>query len=408
MMSPLSHNIRHNIQMAEVCMKGSIVYDADRGAWCISWPMDGKRYKVRRYKQNAMPVTAYGQDGLPDRRRCRGFAMATKLLSLMQARWEQHIEGKCAFSIEEFTGARWSDVCEFYRLWMAEVIEPNRRPATIHSYWSYFRNWIEPFFVAHPAMLHEIKLDTLNRLLNTLKLEPKGKLNVIMAVRSMLEYAWRTERIPSVPPFPKREQYGIVQRVPEWLSLSDRDKVMAQIPTEHKPIFEWLSLHYRRPGEACALHKADYDQINNAFWIRRALSKRQIVESTKTHAIHFVPCDSSFTATARRLINQDADSPYMFVNVRSRHKDKGGRYTLEALRNVWYLACKQAGVRRIWPYRGTKHTSCTAFIEDGGTLDELQMLTGHARRDSLKHYAEVTLARKRQLMERNKTKRAAQ
>jgi hypothetical protein len=62
-------------------------------------------------------------------------------------------------------------------------------------------------------------------------------------------------------------------------------------------------------------------------------------------------------------------------------------------------------VNRIWVYRGCKHTSCTQFIEAGGTIDELQMLTGQTRA-SLQHYADVTLARRAELMERNKRRQA--
>ena len=50
-------------------------------------------------------------------------------------------------------------------------------------------------------------------------------------------------------------------------------------------------------------------------------------------------------------------------------------------------------------YAGLKHSSCTAFInEHGGSIDELQMLTDHARRYSVLKYAEVQLATKRRLM----------
>ena len=52
-------------------------------------------------------------------------------------------------------------------------------------------------------------------------------------------------------------------------------------------------------------------------------------------------------------------------------------------------------------YPGLKHSSCTQFInEKDGTIDELQMLTDHARRDSVMKYAKVGVERKRRLMKR--------
>ena len=402
MASGLIHNYPQYIQSMGVnYMGGSIYFEADRGRWVVSWRAgQGKPVKIRRYKREFMACTHYSRDGRPDLRRCNGYKTAVKLRSLLQARWEQYLDGKCEFRLEEFTGELWSDVIEFYQQWIKDEVAPNKKPATTHCYESYFRNWIEPFFKEKPMRLHEIRHDTLNKLMATIKLEPKGRLNVMMAFRAMLGYAWRCERIPRIPPFPRREQYGIVQKIPDWLTPQERDKVLAKIAPEDLPVFQWLNMHYRRPGEACALYKSDYDQINNAFWIRRTISKRQVVQSTKTWKEHYVPCDSDFTDIAKRLLKQDTDSPYLFVNPRARID--GRRYTLESLRNVWYAACDAAGVRRIWVYRGCKHTSCTHFIEAGGTIDELQMLTGHARRDSLKHYAEITLARKRELMERNK------
>ena len=51
---------------------------------------------------------------------------------------------------------------------------------------------------------------------------------------------------------------------------------------------------------------------------------------------------------------------------------------------------------------GTKATSCTHYIQDGGTVDELQIITQHARRDSVEPYIEITLDRQRELMEKRK------
>ena len=49
-------------------------------------------------------------------------------------------------------------------------------------------------------------------------------------------------------------------------------------------------------------------------------------------------------------------------------------------------------------YAGLKHSSCTAFVnEQGGSVDELQMLTDHARRDSVMKYTDVGLAAKRRI-----------
>jgi hypothetical protein len=51
-------------------------------------------------------------------------------------------------------------------------------------------------------------------------------------------------------------------------------------------------------------------------------------------------------------------------------------------------------------YSGLKHSSCSQYVnEKGYSLDEVQMLTDHARRDSVKRYATVQLKAKRRLLE---------
>ena len=290
-----------------------------------------------------------------------------------------------------------TDVIAYFEEWMKEAIEPKRSPATVKGYRSYFRNWIEPFFKIHPVSLHEIQLDTVFKLMNSIERSPKMKLNVIMCLHEMLDYAHRSTRIPSMPPFPKKEEYGLVEPTIAWIPAEQQEAIIDAIPEEHRPIFHWLMLHFRREGEAFALHKTDYDVINNAFIIRRSVSARTVVQQTKTRKVHVIPCADEFTETAKKLVNQDLGSPYLFVNPRARKK--GQRYTHESANIIWKDACKKSGID-IPLYHGVKHSSCTNFIEQGGTIDELQIMTDHARRESVLKYADISLRRKREMMQK--------
>jgi integrase len=330
----------------------------------------------------------------PDRRRDHGYHLAEKLLAQMQA----DVERNC-FRIEKYTGLRWTDVIEFYEEWLESQSE-KCKPATMKAYRSYLKCWIGPFFSDHPVMLQDVQLDTLMALKRSLKLTGKGKLNVMMAFHKMMRFAWRSKRIPELPPFPELAEYGIIPPEIKWLSRDDFWKVIDQIQDdEQRAPFLWLYYHFRREGEACALHKTDYDPVNDCFTIRRSVSARKLVDGHKTSATMkralVIACAPEFTPVARRLLNQNPDSPFLFVNPRSRRQDEGGRHTLESLRNIWYPACDRAGVKRISPYRGTKHTGCTHFLQDGGSVDGLQILTQHARRESVLRYGEVTLQKQR-------------
>jgi integrase len=399
-------------------MKGSIFLQKDRGRHAVSWhdTLSKKNYTITRYNGEFMPCNQLSADGkiCQTNQRCDGYKIASKLLSKMQARWEDHLKGKCFFQIEEFTSKGWTDVLSFYTEWMQDVVEEHRKPATIKGYWSYYRNWIEPFFTIYPVRLHEIQLDTLNKFLKYTKDGLKSKnpnantgktaLNIIMAFHRMMVYANRTKRIPEVPPFPELQDYNILPPAKEWLSKPEFWSVIAALPDIDRPPFLWIYYHFRREGEACALYKTDYDPFNDAFQVQRAISARQLVNSVKTNwkkpKIHYIPCKKEFRPIAKKLLNENLDSPFLFVNYRARKEGK--RYTLESLRNVWYKACETAGVRKIRPYRGTKATSCTHYIQDGGTVDELQIITQHARRDSLEPYVDITLERQRELMEKRK------
>ena len=351
-------------------MNGSVFFEQDRGRWAVSWRYRGKPYVIRRYKG----------EFIFDK------SIARKCLAMVQSRWEDHLNGDCQFRIEEFTTTGWTDVVEFYEEWLEIEIRPKRKPATYKCYRSYLKNWIKPFFTKNPVRLHEIQLDTLNKLLNFIALSGKGKLNVMMALRSCMDYAWRSKRIREVPPFPTREDYNLVEPEWTWLWEDEQMQLIGAIPEEHRAPFLWLKYHYRRPGEACALFKTDYDAINNAFWIRRTISDRQMVDRTKTGKAHYIPCDRRFTSIARRLLGENQWSPFLFVNPRSRRPEEGARYTLESLGTVWRAACRRTGID-IRLYHGTKHSSCTQFInEKGGSDVELQMLTDHARLDSVKPY----------------------
>jgi integrase len=369
----------------EACMTGSVHFQKDRGRWLVMWyyELEKRRIAITRYT----PTWEFLETE----------KLAYKQLALVQRDWELHLQGLARFNPEKYTKRGATDVTTYFEEWMREAIEPTRTPATIKTYWSYFNNWIEPFSKENPVALHEIQFDTLVKFKNFIKCSPKTKMNVVMCLHKMLEFAHRSNRIPSMPPFPKKEDYALVEPTIDWIPVEQQQAILSAIPDEHRPVFEWLMLHFRRPGEAFALHKADYDQFRNAFTIRRAVSARTVIEQTKTRKVHVIPCVDEFTDTAKKLIGQDLDSPYLFVNPRAR-KD-GRRYTHESANIIWKAACKGVGID-IALYHGVKHTSCTNFIEEGGTVDELQILTDHARRESVLKYADISLERKRRMMQK--------
>jgi len=365
-------------------MPGS--YWEQDGRWVVGWwhTEHKKQYKISRYEGMTMRHEDY----------------AKQLLAEIRAAWKMHQKGLAPFRIEKWTKKGYTDVIEFFEEWLKT--KKKKKPSTYKGYKSYLKTWIAPFFEKHPVMLHEIQLDTLDKMLDFIKLSGKGKLNVMMCFHIFMDYAWRSKRIPEMPPFPKLDDYDLVEPDFDWLWEDQQLEVINTIPEEHRPIFLFLKYHYRRPGEACAIQWRDWDEINRVFVIKRAISARKIVESTKTKKIHYIPCHSAFYPIMRKL-KKDHDglsTDFIFQNPRARREGK--RYSLESLGVLWKAACKKVGIK-IGLYHGTKHSSCTQFInEKGGSDSELQMLTDHARLDSVTKYRKVGVSRKRELMERGK------
>ena len=377
----------HNSSWGEECLSGSIHFREDRQRWFVSWYHNGKRHFISKYHGKLMHRTH------PKKNKDHGYKTAEKLLAQMQGDVENGV-----FRIEKYNGKAYTDVIPFYEEWLKT--KEKKKPATYKGYKSYFKNWIRPFFEENPVQLHEIQLDTLDRLLDSIKLQPKGKHNVMMAFHAFMDYAWRSRRIFEIPPFPKKEDYDLVVPTIKWLPEARQVKVIEAIPEEHQPIFWFLKYHLRRPAEACALFKEDYDIINKVFIIKRSISARVLVETTKTHAEHTIPCHSNMIPLIDYLSQQPGK--FMFENPRARKKDMG--YQLEALNRLWNKACEDVG-EKINMYAGLKHSSCSQFInEKNMSISDLQTITDHARLDSVRRYAKTEVARKRTLLESgNKT-----
>jgi integrase len=367
-----------------ICMSGSIYYRKDRGIYVVGWydKATKKKHTIYRYNGEFM----YHQK------------IAAKCLAAIQSDYEKYMRGEGSFRIEKYNGKGWTDVIEYFQEWL-KLKKKTKKPATYKGYRSYFENWIKPFFEKHPVMLHEIKLDTLYMLLNSVQLTGKGKYNVMNCFHSFMKFAWRSDRIPEMPPFPEKSDYELVEPVIKWLHEDRQMKIISAIPEVHRPIFLWLKYHVRRPSEACALKKEDYDIFNNLFIIRRTLSDRKLIESTKTSAVHIIPCHSEFTEIAKSQLKKSGD--FFFQNPRARKTGK--RYTIESLNNLWRAACKAVG-ENIALYSGLKHSGCCQYLNEKGLhLNELQTITDHANIESVKKYAKYEIDRKRELFETRRT-----
>jgi integrase len=360
-------------------MKGSIGYAANVNRWYVAW-YDETAQKTRK-------IYKYKGQYLYDRR------IAEKLLSVMQGDAENG-----TFFIEKYTHAE-CDVIPYLRKWL-ESVKGTLSPATYKDYRNSIENHLVPFFQSRNIELQEIQYDTLMELLVGINRDGKGKLNVMYCLHACLDYAWRSRRISIVPPFPKRKAYNIVEPVIEWLPSERQEKVIAAIPLEHQPIFWWLKYHLRRPSEAMALHKEDFN--NGEFIVSRGFSDKQEVDRTKTGEIHRVPMVSEFGPYIE--IEQGKQkkygiiSPYFFIH--SNGKKEGKHYTSGNMNALWKAACKKTG-ENIEMYAGLKHSTASQLINECGyNMHDVQIAGDWARLDSVKKYSKVEVSARLAILEK--------
>lgn len=342
---------------------------------------DGRAYFVLWYfahLRKGIKITRYR--GLI----CETKGMAAKLLAAMQGEVEN---GRSSEELYRKYKQGQTDTVPYLYEWL-EVCSGSLSPATIKDYRNSIRNHLAPFFSRSETQLREIHFDTICELANSINRSPKGKKNVLYCLHAMLDYAWRSGRIPSIPPFPKIKcQDPTIEWVPEDRQI----KIINAIPVEHQPIFWFLKYHLRRPCEAMALLWEDYDETHDCFVIRRSVSARRIVGRTKTGSEHLIPRHPVFCLPRKGF------SPFVFTNEKSRYPGK--RYGHSTLSRLWKDACNKSG-ERIRLYAGLKHSSCCQFVNERGySMSDLQVITDHARLDSVRRYAKTEIARKRELLE---------
>ena len=358
-------------------MKGSIHFRKDRGYFYVQWysKPQNRHYKIYKYKGEFMF----------DRR------IAEKLLAVMQG---DHENG--TFQIEKYTQNMWTDVIPYLWEWL-DAVKPRLSPATYKDYQNSIKNHLTPFFKENPVQLHEIQYDILMKLLNSIKRKGKGKANVMYCLHRCFDFAYRSRRIAEIPPFPEKADYNIVEPTIKWLPEDRQMAIINNIPEIHRPIFLWLKYHLRRPSEAMALFKEDFD--GDVFIIRRSISARQLIERTKTGIEHLIPCHSDFKPIITQMAKREVQimSPFFFTCPSSRMPGK--RYTQSIMSRLWKDACERAG-ESISMYAGLKHSSCSQYINQKGlSISDLQTITDHARLESVKRYARTEVARKRELLE---------
>ena len=357
--------------------KGRVYFLKSRRRWYVSWYHSGKEYKVYLNLDGSKLATK---------------AEAESLLNVMRLE-----DQTSTFNINKYTKS-FTDTASYLQRWHRNH-KHLWKPSTAKTYAGHIRNYLLPFFESNPCNLNDIKRDTLYELLVFCGDKAGStKAAIFNCLHSCLDDAWQSERIQAIPRFPKRKDFRIIEPEFKWLSEADQIKVLNCIPVEHQPIFWFLKFHMRRPAEARALHKQDYDRDKGLFTICRTISGRELVNQTKTGEVHVIPCHSEFKTMLENVKPNGILSPFMFTCKSSHQLSK--RYTDAIMNRIWRNAMEEAGLPYLSKYPGTKHSSCTQYLNEKNiSLTDLMAITGHKQLQTVARYAKTETSRVRELME---------
>lgn len=377
-------------------MKGKIRLrkDVKHPYWFVSWyhTPDQKEYRVSRYIDGKVNYQT-----CLDKDRCEGYRRASKVLAMMQSDEERGV-----LRIERYTGDMYTDTIPYLREWL-EIKSDNLTPGGLKKYKTAVEYHMVPFFTKNQVMLHEIQFGTIMKLKNHIHGSGKNKKNVIDVLYLCLKYAHKDGKIPAMPPFPEKSDYDIPDCNPVWLTSNRQEAITNAIPNEHQPIFWFLKYHLRRPGEAMALQKEDYDPRSELFIIRRGVSDEKVINRTKTGDVHQIPCVDLFIPYLRMAQEQQVKdgivSPFIFTCKNSRMPGK--RYSGKILNRIWKEACAAVG-EDIDLYSGLKHSSCGQLMHEQGLSEtELKDAGDWKSLDTIKHYTRANVARRKNLLQGN-------
>jgi integrase len=347
------------------CMSGSIQYSKKGRRYYISVYWQGKYHKIW-----SNPAT---HEKFYDKRQARRILTAIR-----------HEIDQGAFNPKQWKPENPLILNTYYEGWLKS--NPKRSEKTNRDYKGYFINHTLPNI--GDMDIRHIRYKHLEKLYNSLKLSDKAKYNVLGALRTMLRWAYRSEDIQQIPPFPV-----LSFELPEieYLTFEQQEKIISFIPEDDRPIFEFGMEYGLRTQEVRALQK---DCITDeTVLIKRSFSDNTLQEHTKTKKTRVEP----MTEAADEIISRARKtlSPFIFVR-----KD-GNPYSNKNMNTIWRKACKAAGIN-IKLQAAFRHSLGCQLLDQGEDLELVRDVLGHTKSDMTRRYAKRNPATVRAALEKRR------
>lgn len=225
------------------------------------------------------------------------------------------------------------------------------------------------------------------------KLRKRDGEKCIQFLKKMLHDAFQMNHLRKMPSFPSFKRPDSITK---WIDRATQDAVIREVEDKYKPVIRFICYHGARPGEVRALKWCDVDLETGIARIRRAFSRTQYKEFTKTGKERAIPLHPDSIADLRRLrVQTKAFDPDEFVFQSKMGRNFGDR-TFNA---IWHRARIKANVPNISLYPASRHSVGTQAAVAGFSDGQIGALLGHRNIATTKRYTHLQVEHLRGLIE---------
>lgn len=221
----------------------------------------------------------------------------------------------------------------------------------------YYRNQFRFFY---DYDVKQIDLETLTKFKDGLIGKKKTIRNVLNALHAFFNWLYGRGTIARVPPFPSVKGNDAHRR--QALRSSEQEKALANLPEEHRDIFQFMMMTGLRHGEVVAILVESVNIDRRYVWVERRRSGSKERPGSKNNEVMPVPLNDTALAIVMKHTKNKFPKDYLFINPSTRRP-----YTQWFISNLWR---KHSGTD-LTSYEATRHSFCSNLKADIRTAQRL-------------------------------------
>jgi integrase len=209
---------------------------------------------------------------------------------------------------------------------------------------------------------------------NAVTLDVKTKKNIFGCLHKIMEDARKSGYISQLPEWLEfKGARAVPQKKIEWLDQATQIRILLEIPSQHRYIFQFIMLNGVRPSEARALRKRDvkHDHIVIAVTFAPDGKGHESLKEVKNRKEEAIPLYEA----VRELLAQVPGNLTEFVFI---NPDTGRPYSKNINRDIWNPACKKA-LGYVFPSnKADRHSFANQLLAAGAELEDVSALLRHS------------------------------